>query len=89
MPAAGTAPAVGTGHFDGIKRAKNYAHDLSLPVIARAASLSPVYFHRLFCKYYGLTPAEYVRNVRITAAKELLLSTDLCIAEISERCGFS
>ncbi len=94
MPAAGTAPAVVTGHFDEMKRAKkyidkNYAHDLSLPVIARAASLSPVYFHRLFCKYYGLTPAEYVRNVRITAAKELLLSTDLCIAEISERCGFS
>ena len=93
-PATGAATAAVTGHFDGMRRAKkyidkNYAHDLSLPVIAGAANLSPVYFHRLFCEYYGLTPAAYVRNVRIMAAKELLLSTDLCIAEIAERCGFS
>ena len=63
--------------------------DLSLPAMAARCNLSPIYFHRLFKNCFGQTPAEYVSERRIAAAKELLLMSDLSPGAISEECGFS
>ena len=37
----------------------------------------------------GISPADFIRNVRLKHAAELLTSTKLPIAEISERVGFN
>jgi len=65
------------------------SEDLSLPVLAARCNLSPIYFHRLFKNCFGKTPAEYVSERRIAAAKELLLMSDLPPGVISADCGFS
>ncbi|MGN0844349.1 MAG: helix-turn-helix transcriptional regulator [Kiritimatiellia bacterium] len=67
----------------------HYAEKLSLSMLAKKASLSPVYFHKLFTASYGMTPAEYALKVRMAAAKQLLIASDDSMLEISEKCGFS
>lgn len=65
------------------------AEDLSLESLAARVSLSPVYFHKLFCSHTGVTPAQYVLSCRIAGAKALLRTDKLTIGEIAARCGFS
>lgn len=67
----------------------NYADKLSLELISKKVALSPAYFHKLFTEYYDLTPAEYTLQVRISAAKQLLITTNDSSAVIAEKCGFS
>lgn len=67
----------------------NYSDKLSLELLSKKAALSPVYFHKLFTEYYGVTPAEYTLQVRVSAAKQLLITTDASLTQIAENCGFS
>jgi AraC-like DNA-binding protein len=42
-----------------------------------------------FNKYLGCSPIDYLLNIRLTKAKELLLKNKKSVNEISELCGFS
>ena len=42
-----------------------------------------------FKEKYGISPSEYVAELRISKAKELLLNEDINISEIAQECGFS
>jgi len=61
---------------------------ISLADMACVASLSPNHFARQFKQVTGQSPYQYLVSMRIEAAKRLL-RTDLSIAEIAFRCGFS
>ena len=61
---------------------------LTLELLAHQFHLHPVYLQRKFKKKTGLTPANYQKKARISKAKAYLLTTDLSIEEISDRCGF-
>jgi len=50
--------------------------------------LSPVQFTRRFRKAFRITPSEFVRNLRIRKAAELLKETDMTLDQIAERCGY-
>ena len=63
--------------------------DVSLAEIARAAGVNGGLLGRAFKINTNLTPHEYVVKARVDRAKLLLLSTDLSLAEIALRCGFS
>lgn len=65
------------------------SEDLSLESLASRANLSPVYFHKLFSAHLGMTPAAFVLKSRIAAAKAMLKTGELSIADIATRCGFS
>ena len=57
--------------------AKNYIHrhydeNLSLDLIARDHSISKYHLIRVFKRYYGITPGQYLINLRINQAKKLL-----------------
>ena len=67
----------------------HYAEDVSLSALSRHFSLSQSYIARLFREELGCRPSNYVNKVRISAAKELLASTDFSMAEIAEKIGFS
>ena len=67
----------------------SYPEKLSLEILAKRANLSPIYFHRLFSEYYNITPAHYVLNIRISAAKKQLIASKKTVMEIACDCGFS
>jgi PAS domain S-box-containing protein len=66
----------------------DYAHPLSVASLAAKVSLSVSQFDRQFRKKFQTTPRKYITNVRINAACELLVSTDLPISDIALRTGF-
>ena len=63
--------------------------NLELNSLAKIANLSPIYFHKMFCEFYGVSPAKYVLDQRIERAKTLLLTSEKSMIEISAICGFS
>jgi len=63
--------------------------ELSNTRIAQVCSVSEVYFRKTFKKKYGASPKQYILNLRISKAKELL-SEGLCtVSRVAELCGFS
>lgn len=65
------------------------AEPFNLDGLAKMANLSPIYFHRLFTEYFGLTPNRYITQLRIKAAKAALAYSDTPLAQIAVDCGFS
>lgn len=56
--------------------------------IARTVHLAPNYFHRKFTEAFHITPFDYMLGRRMNLGRQLLLSTNLTLAQIAERCGF-
>ncbi len=69
--------------------AENLAKDLAVETLAARAAMSPRNFARVFARELGQTPARYVEQARIEAARALLASTDDTLDQIAARCGFS
>ncbi|QHI70719.1 AraC family transcriptional regulator [Tichowtungia aerotolerans] len=66
-----------------------YPESLDLACIARTGCVSPTHLIRLFKKYLGITPVEYLWRVRTENGRRLLVETGLNVSEIAYRCGFS
>jgi AraC-like DNA-binding protein len=65
----------------------HFAQNQSLEELAGVACLSPFHFHRLFVTNTGSSPHEYLIQVRIKKARELLLEGN-CIADVALDAGF-
>ena len=57
--------------------------------IADALGISPEYFRKIFREVYNISPKKYIVNKRIEKSKELILSQEFKISEISQICGFN
>ena len=68
--------------------AEGYDRRLTLPDVAEEAGMSPAAFSRLFSRGVGRSFSEYVIDVRLAAARQLLLHTDTPVAAIAYRSGF-
>ncbi|MDR6881863.1 response regulator [Bacillus sp. 3255] len=68
---------------------KNYMNDITLSQIAEIADLSVSRFCVIFKQQYHDSFVNYVNQVRIDKAKQLLLETDLKIYEVADMVGFS
>ncbi|MBQ8356341.1 MAG: helix-turn-helix domain-containing protein [Clostridia bacterium] len=67
-----------------------YCGDLSVSDIAGATGVSESLIYRLFRDEEGTTPVDYLRRVRISRAKQLLIEEpELPISAVASRCGFS
>ncbi|MER7929766.1 helix-turn-helix domain-containing protein [Streptomyces sp. NPDC096057] len=62
---------------------------LSLEELARDAMLSKYHFLRVFTRVTGVTPGRFLCAVRLQEAKALLLATQLTVADIGARVGYS
>jgi AraC-like DNA-binding protein len=62
--------------------------ELNLAELAQKHNVSYSFFRKMFKKYTGVSPGQYHLQLRITRAKELLISTDKSIKEISYELGF-
>lgn len=66
----------------------NYGQALRLQDVAEAVMLNPTYFSNLFKKETGQNFCDYLTDVRIRNARQLLQQTNMNIAEIAERVGY-
>ncbi|MFB9903270.1 GlxA family transcriptional regulator [Allokutzneria oryzae] len=62
--------------------------DHSVPAMAARAMLSVRHFTRLFSREIGMSPAQYVEQTRVDAARALLENGDDGVESIARRCGF-
>lgn len=66
----------------------NYYKDLNMAYMANYVSFNYSYFSQAFSKYTGKCFSDYLKEVRIEKAKELLENTDDKIIDISRQVGF-
>lgn len=60
---------------------------IRLTDLAQVVHLHPNYFHRVFKRTYGMSPAEMLRRVRLERARALLESTTEPIEQVAQACG--
>lgn len=63
--------------------------NLSNADLAKEAKLSEVYFRKLFKLSYGISPKQYLQQLRIEKAKNLLQNGNLPIIKVAKQCGYS
>jgi signal transduction histidine kinase/DNA-binding response OmpR family regulator/streptogramin lyase len=63
--------------------------DLDVESLCQAMTIERRTLQRKLKALTGMTPAAYIRHIRLRQAKKLLLETDRSINEIALRCGFS
>ncbi|MBD2847095.1 helix-turn-helix domain-containing protein [Paenibacillus sp. IB182496] len=68
---------------------EHYNRNISLDAIAEHVQLSVSYVGRLFKDKTGRTLNEYLMDLKINAAKRLLISTDLVVEEICREVGYN
>lgn len=66
----------------------HYASQITLEEVAERIHMSPAYFSRKFKAVTGFGYKEYLTNIRIRKAADLLLTTSRPITEIAVECGF-
>ena len=67
----------------------NYKKDISLDDVSKEVDISPYYFSKIFKEATGENFIEYLTNIRIEKAKELLNDTDMSMKEICVEVGYS
>ena len=67
---------------------ENYYKKLTVKSIAEKFFLSKDYIRNLFVKFYGISPKQYIQNIRMERAKELLSETDAPITLIANSVGY-
>lgn len=78
-----------------ISHAIDYIHEnftdanLTVARLAKDCNMSETYFRKLFFKNCGTAPLEYINNLRLKYAIELLNSNYYTVNEVAEKCGFS
>lgn len=65
----------------------NYDQAITLQQLADLCHGSPYHLHRIFKRVRGITPSEYVQQIRIAKAKEFLAEKDAAITHIAQRVG--
>lgn len=69
--------------------AKHFKEDIDLDQVSCVVGFNPSYFSRLFKKETGKNFVEYLTELRMLEAQQLLSETDKSIAEIAEEVGYT
>ena len=67
----------------------NYSKDISLDEVSGVVNISPYYFSKIFKEDTDENFIEYLTNIRIGKAKELLDTTEYSMKEICSMVGYS
>ena len=89
-----TVRNVDSGELADLRRARDllereYAKPLNVPLMARAALMSPSHFSRRFREAYGETPHGYLQTRRVERAMALLRRGDLSVTDVCMAVGFT
>lgn len=67
---------------------ENFRKNISVEELAASIDLSFSYFRRLFHEAYGCSPMQYIMDLRIENARDLLLSGEVNVTEAALLSGF-
>lgn len=68
---------------------QNYTQEpLSITELAALCNITPEYFRSIFKNYFGVSPLTYINGLKISRAKELLLSGMYTISEAALMSGY-
>ncbi|MBT3272083.1 MAG: helix-turn-helix transcriptional regulator [Spirochaetales bacterium] len=79
--------------FAGLEPALSYMHGhyatpIRIEELARLCNYSVRRFQDLFRAHSGVSPSEYLAEIRLEAAREHLINTNFTLREIAERTGY-
>lgn len=82
------------GYHDAVEQVipamhERFGESLSLQEMADVAALSPHHFNRVFRKITGITPSRFLCALRLQAATQLLLTTQLSVTEVCFEVGYN
>lgn len=88
---AGLRPGPEPNFVAGLREfcASRLGERLDVDTLARAAGYSRYHFTRLLTKHTGMSPAEFVRDMRLRHAEASIRFERLSVKEIAEKHGFS
>lgn len=65
-----------------------YNKQITLDELSSMIHFNKCYFIKIFRSLVGMSPYEYITNLRINEAKRLLIHTSLSVSKIAEQTGF-
>lgn len=68
---------------------ENFKKDISLDMVSREVDISPYYFSKLFKQETGSNFIEYLTDIRLRNARELLKNSGYSIKEVCVESGYS
>ncbi|MFV0559511.1 MAG: helix-turn-helix domain-containing protein [Enterococcus sp.] len=66
----------------------NCEKELTVTTVAQQFDITPAYLTTLFNKYYGCSTIKFIHQVKISKAKDLLLTTNLSVKQIALYLNF-
>ncbi len=67
---------------------QNFHTPMNITDISREVGVSPSYLRSLFSQKYKISLMQYLQNIRMAHARELLLLPYWNVTEIAEQCGY-
>jgi AraC-like DNA-binding protein len=86
-------PVLNDAIFRRLCRARDYGHAcfaerIDTTTLAREAAMSTFHFHRLFTGTFGITPHDFITQLRIERAKRLLASGEWSVSAACLESGY-
>ena len=66
----------------------NFSSDITIEEVSKYLSVDRRYLYKLFKKHSGVSPKQYLNNIRIARATELLANSEMSVTEIAELTGY-
>lgn len=66
----------------------NYQENHDMETLARVCDMSVSSFHNHFKKITSLTPLQYIKKIRLTKAKDLLIKHRFKVVDVAEELGY-
>ena len=82
-----SAPAWLAGARDHLHQ--NFKHSMQINQLAEAVGVHPVHLARVFRDFYGKSPGEYLRQLRLDWAEAQMRITDAPLSQIALQAGFA
>ena len=67
---------------------KHLDESINIADVAHTLGISESYFRKVFTEQAGISPAQFINDIRLRRAKSLLSCSDKSITEIAFSCGF-
>lgn len=67
---------------------EHYSENLTVNDLAEVFDMSPNYFSSIFKKEMNQSPVNFITGIRMRKAQEMLLSSNLSVADIAQKTGY-